>query len=346
MADIGRELIIGWDIGGVQSKCSVVTHEAFPMEVRSVAFEIWKGPKKLDSVLQKLASEWSLNVTAMGVTMTAELSDCFSTKREGVRFVLAAFKRSFPRIPVWCLSVHGKWVGLDEALEKPDDFAATNWVAAGQEVARRVGDGIWMDVGSTTTDIIPFSGGIPCALGRNDPDRLHFGELVYTGTIRSNPNTIVRWAPFKGNWCRVADEYFTIMGDCYLALGEIEAGDYTVRPPDGGPVTPSGALRRLARLVCADQTMVPKEDLLLLARFLRESQIRVITEGLCQVCSRGGVKPVVVATGVGKFLAREAAGRVGIPIVEAEAVIPEGCERHFPACAAARGLLLSKGAGK
>ncbi|MFP4481953.1 MAG: hydantoinase/oxoprolinase family protein [Thermovirgaceae bacterium] len=343
MADAPEKMIIGWDIGGVGSKCAAVTPDAGFVAAKSEPFEIWKGPQELGCVLKRLASCFTPSEASMGITMTAELSDCFSSKREGVRFVLEAFERTFPDTPMWCLSAGGKWVRLAEAVRVPDEFAATNWVAAAQEMARLLGDGVWVDVGSTTTDIIPFRNGISCALGRTDTDRLRFGELLYTGVIRSNPNTMARWVPLKGNWHRVADEYFTVMADCYLLLGEIKAEEYAIRPPDGGPVSVEGASRRLARLVCADPDMVFLDDLFLLAKYLRERQIERIVEALCQVSSRENVKPVVVATGIGKFLAETAAERLGFSTIDAGSVIPEDCRGQFPAWAAARGVLLSKG---
>jgi len=342
MAGAVKKPIIGWDIGGVGSKCAAVTSDAALITARSEPFEIWKEPKELDKVLQKLASGLESAGAAMGVTMTAELADCFATKREGVRYVLQAFQRTFPESALWCLSVNGKWVPLTKAMEHPDEFAATNWVAAAQEVARLFGEGIWMDVGSTTTDIIPFKDGIPCPVGRTDTERLQSGELVYTGVIRSNPNTMARRVPFHGQWCRVADEFFTVMADCYLVLGEITEREYTIRPPDGGASNVSGALRRLARLVCADLDTTTEKSLVLLAKYLRERQIENITASLCQVSSREKVKPVIVATGTGRFLAERAAGRLGFDTIDVLSVIPEACCDQLPAWAAARGLLLSK----
>lgn len=345
MAAAREKLIIGWDIGGVRSKCAAVTDGALPVAERSESFEIWKGPHELDCVLRRLGAGLNLSGAVMGVTMTAELSDCFPSKREGVRFVLESFGRTFSENSTWCLSVDGEWVSLVSAMESPDDFAATNWVAAAQEAARCLGDGIWVDVGSTTTDIIPFRDGTPCPLGKNDTDRLRLGELVYTGVVRSNPNTVARRVPFRGDWCPVADEYFSVMGDCYLILGKIETEDYAVTPPDRGLATAAGASRRLARLICADGNMVSEDDLLLLSGYLRERQTQMVSEALCQVCSREIVQPAIFATGIGKFLAEAAAARLGLPIIEAGQLVPEGFRKQFPAYAAARGLFLSKGSG-
>lgn len=332
--------IIGWDIGGVQSKCACIGDDFVPLSAKSAGFEIWKDPDKLPAVLKDLVSDVSLSETIMAVTMTAELSDCFATKAEGVHFILDAFVKAFPDVSVMCLGTDEIWVPARQAACDPTNFAATNWIAAAREMARSVGEGIWIDVGSTTTDIVPFKEKTLNVRGRNDTDRLRFGELVYTGVIRSNPNALASWVPFEGEWHRTSNEYFAIMGDCYLLLGEIDPKDYTCTPPDGGPVTTEGATRRLARLICADTLSAKPKSLLPLAGYLKERQIRLIVDALYQVLSRSDVKGPAWVTGAGCFLGTQAALRAGLSLSDTLAVIPKMFKRHFPAYAAARDLAI------
>ena len=46
-------------------------------------------------------------------------------------------------------------------------------------------DALFVDMGSTTTDIIPIVGGKVAARGATDAERLQAGELVYTGATRT-----------------------------------------------------------------------------------------------------------------------------------------------------------------
>jgi uncharacterized hydantoinase/oxoprolinase family protein len=57
--------------------------------VNSQTFEIWRDKGRLPVVLQSVfdAITPRLAPQAMAVTMTAELSDAFATKREGVLFI-------------------------------------------------------------------------------------------------------------------------------------------------------------------------------------------------------------------------------------------------------------------
>ena len=61
--------------------------------------------------------------------MTGELCDCFETKRDGVRHILAAVAQVFPRDRVTVWSTEGKLLPLDAAAESGLCVAAANWHA-------------------------------------------------------------------------------------------------------------------------------------------------------------------------------------------------------------------------
>src|SRR6185295_17246007 len=115
----------------------------------------------------------------------------------------------------------------------PLEVAAANWRASATLVARTFRDALFLDVGSTTTDIIPIVAGSVVVEGTTDPGRLLSGELVYTGALRTPVCAIVRSVPFEGRRCRVAAEHFAVAADVHLWLGRIQASDYTCETPDG-----------------------------------------------------------------------------------------------------------------
>jgi len=327
--------VTGWDIGGVGTKCVFLDETGAPAGRRSAPLEVWKSPGEIETLLRNLAADNAAGDVAMALTMTAELCDCFETKRAGVLHILESFKRAFPDNPSRVLSNRGKWVALDGAFDEPLQFAASNWAAAASYLARTVGDGLWVDVGSTTTDIIPLAGGSPAPLGRTDTERLVNGELVYTGVVRSNPNTLAPHVPVRGSWCRTADERFCSMGDCYVMLGDIDPALAEGFTSDGRPPGESFAMARLARLVCSDREDLDESELRILAAFLKGRQLALIQEAMFRVCSRLDGSPDVIPTGVGKFLAEEAAGRMGLNVRSVGDCIPPGYDEQFPAFAAA-----------
>jgi len=80
---------IGLDIGGANLKAATSAGGAL-----SRPFALWKHPDRLADELAVIAAE--LRPTGpVAVTMTGELCDCFRTKRDGVRHILAAAGSAF-----------------------------------------------------------------------------------------------------------------------------------------------------------------------------------------------------------------------------------------------------------
>src|SRR3977135_2767747 len=168
-------------------------------------FPLWREPHRLPVVLSEVADRIG-NTRTRALTMTAELADCFATKREGVAFVIAAFRTAFPASELWVYGVDGQFRSADAAKEQPHRVAAANWMASATLVARTFPDALLVDVGSTTTDIIPIVAGRVVARGHTDSSRLRTGELVYTGSLRTPVCAIVRSVPVRGRRYRVAAE--------------------------------------------------------------------------------------------------------------------------------------------
>jgi probable H4MPT-linked C1 transfer pathway protein len=199
---------------------------------------------------------------------------------------------------------------------RPLDFAAVNWLASAQWIALEYPNCLLVDVGSTTTDILPILDGRVCVSERTDLGRLSSGELVFTGILRTNLATIVHSVPVAGQVCRVASEYFAVSGDVHLILGHLHPKDYTCAAPDGQPPSLDSARKRLARLVCADAEALSATEIDELARYIYDQQIRQVCEGMNQVISRlprlRGQPAIVL--GAGAFLGAAAARRVGLQV--------------------------------
>jgi (4-(4-[2-(gamma-L-glutamylamino)ethyl]phenoxymethyl)furan-2-yl)methanamine synthase len=203
--------VLGFDIGGANTKAVLVTAEkgkVRAIEVEVKYFPVWKDPEKLTSILGDLKQKLSNGVLdAIGVTMTAELSDAFQTKREGVGRILACVKKAFPDTPIYVLNVDAELVSTKVAERNPLGVAAANWVATGWLVARQLKDAVVIDVGSTSTSIIPIVNSRLAAKGKTDLDKLICGELVYTGSLRTNVASIVQSVPLRKGVATVAGSH-------------------------------------------------------------------------------------------------------------------------------------------
>ena len=332
-----RGPILGWDVGGANVKAALVGEDGGgEPAVLERPFALWREPQRLASVLAETAGRLG-DARAMAVTMTAELADCFATKREGVGFVLDAFRTAFPGVQPWVFGVDGRFRSAEAARRRPLRVAAANWMASATLVARTFPDALFLDVGSTTTDVIPIVAGRVAARGLTDPSRLRRGELVYTGALRTPVCAIVRSVPLRGRPCRVAAEHFAIAADVHRWRGRIEGSDYTCETPDGRGTGRPDAGARLARMVCADLEMLRTGDVDAIAEHVAQAQLRQIARGVRQVTRRLGASapPRVVVAGSGAFLARAVAESLRLPAHDVAECLGSSAARVAPAAAVA-----------
>jgi probable H4MPT-linked C1 transfer pathway protein len=330
--------VLGWDIGGVNIKAArVMTAEGErqPVTSRCLPYELQHDPGALAKNLVRLGQELCSEQPGFhAVTMTAELSQAFRTKREGVGFVLDALKAAFPEEELRIYTVSGEFLTPSEARVQPLEVGASNWAATARLVGRFVPNCILVDIGTTSTDIIPIVAGEPRAIGRTDPERLLSGELVYTGALRTPVEAVAHHVPLRDGQAGVAAERFALIGDVHLWLGRLRPEDYTVTTPDGRPVTREFAAERLARVVCADREILDQAALNGIAEALAEAQLARVCTALEGVRSRHLSVECAVVTGLGDFIAAEAARRTGLRPVPLSDHIGEAA-RNAPAAAVA-----------
>lgn len=306
--------VIGLDIGGVNTKAVWRDGDALRTVLRY--YDVVRDREALTAVVRDVMAELAGEPPELvALTMTAELSDEFRTKREGVGFVLDAVEAAVPG-RVLAFTTTGELVSLAEARARPLDVAAANWVASALAVAALHANALLLDVGSTTADVIPIAAGRVAAEGRTDLDRLLAGELVYTGALRTNLATIAPRVPIRERWCLVASEQFAISGDVHLILGHLAPKAYTCPTPDGRAASVECARERVARLVCADMEQLEPAEVETIAAYLHAEQVRQIEAAVRQVSARFADATPVVPVGVGAFLARAVAERLGRPVLE------------------------------
>lgn len=318
--------VIGLDIGGANIKATFIrTRNGSIEKIKTVIdfFPIWKRgkellPEALRQIIRKLNDFDKLD--CVGVTMTAELSDAYWTKKTGVNHVLDCTIQVFENTPIFVLNVEARLISIKEATSQPLSVAAANWSATGWLASQFVEDCIIIDVGSTTTSIIPVIEGKIVAAGKTDLEKLVNGELVYTGSLRTNVATIVSRIPVRNGTARVSSERFSLSGDVHLILGSIIEEEYTTETADCRGKTRKEAMARLARVVCADIETLTEREIHDMAKHIHEAQIKQIIDGLKQVYDRMDPYlkkkiPIIIA-GLGRnFLAKKAAKKMGFSLI-------------------------------
>src|SRR4051812_34247091 len=275
-----QESWMALDIGGANIKAAHTSGQA-----RTLPFELWKRPDELSLILAALAATFPPS-DRVALTMTAELCDCYPTKRVGVNAVLDAVQDAFlgRSIEVW--GVDGRFHDVAAIRQEPALAAASNWLALATLVARLVpeGPGLLIDIGTTTTDLIPLADGRVAAVGRTDTERLQTGELVYAGVRRTPVCALATELPMQGIDTGLAAELFASTLDVYLTLGEIAPDPKDLSTADGRPATVEAARDRLARMIGADRDSFSPGDALALADAADEALLARLATAADRAC--------------------------------------------------------------
>ncbi|MEQ8232785.1 MAG: hydantoinase/oxoprolinase family protein [Gammaproteobacteria bacterium] len=340
--------IFGWDIGGAHLKVARLDASGMVDRVHQLACPLWRGVGELARAVRLIEQDLAVADAVHAVTMTGELCDVFTSRTDGVRQILGALGQLLgdgARVRVF--GGYAGWLSPVEAIAGgADDVASANWLALAAYVAELVGDGVLVDVGSTTTDIIPFRAGEVCALGRDDASRLAHGELVYTGVVRTPVASLCRQVPFRGRWQPLAAEYFANAADVHRLCNTLADGLDLMETADGAGKDRVASARRLARMVGCDLDHgVAIEEVTALAHYLARCQRESVADALALVTSSApqtlGNVPVVSA-GAGDFLVGAVAASIGRPLrtfaslVHAEPEVAAAATVAAPAVAAAR----------
>lgn len=309
--------VAGFDIGGANTDLAIIdfdNDEIVNMEVDFAYLPMWSNNDDLSSVLIELIEKICpvCEIDAVGISMTAELVDAYDTKKEGVLDVVKKCEETFD-CPIAYVGIDGM-LSKEEIITTPLKAAAANWIATAQ-IATLISDNcIFIDTGSTTTDIIPIKDGKECAIGRSDFDRSATGELVYTGTLRTNLASFLDKVELNGKEYRVASELFAQTADVYTVLDLITQEDYVCDTFDGEGKSKIDCAKRIARVVCADLEMLSMDEIVEMSKFIHQKQVEQIADGLKQVVETQNLE-LIVTTGLGKdILDKKAAELLGLEV--------------------------------
>jgi probable H4MPT-linked C1 transfer pathway protein len=291
--------ILGLDIGGANLKAF---HTAGSAKVSP--FALWRNPAGLIDALRALL-DGSPPADAFAVTMTGELCDCYPSKRAGVSAILDAVQAVAGPTPVWVWMTDGTFASPAAARAAPLRAASANWLALATFASRYGSEGtaLLVDVGSTTTDIIPLRDGKSVAIGETDPERLLCQELVYSGARRTPLCALLG--------SQVAAELFATTLDVYLVLGEIPENSADTDTADGRAATRALAHGRIARMLCADMETSTEDERLDLANRAAAKQVEMISTAMHHVAARLGPPKTIFLSGSGEHVAAKALAATG-----------------------------------
>jgi len=158
--------------------------------------------------------------------------------------------------------------------------------------------------------------------------------------VRTPAEAIASQVPFHGGFAGVSAEGFALAGDVHVWRGTLSPADYTSPTPDGRPATREFAGERLARVVCADREMLDEAGISAIAGALADAQIELVARAIRRVAARHRSLRTAVVTGLGAFLASEAARAAELEVMPLSSEIGDAAARCAPAASVA--LLLER----
>ncbi len=281
--------MIGIDIGGANLKI-VTDNDVFihycPLWKRAPLVDLLRPYKDLGDAV---------------VVMSGELADGFSSKEEGINWIINETQKVFP---------NALFYGTDGKFHKESDrsLAAANWFAMADCFRTIYPDALLVDMGSTTTDIIPLNA-YRELLGLTDLARLQQGYLIYLGGLRTPVATLVRKVTVNGLPTPVSTEFFACSGDVHVALKKLDQKMYTSNTPDNRGTDIISCTKRLSRVVCADPEEIDS-PLNIASEYLNEEKV-IITSAISAALKKHDLKQVICA-GICSSLVSEWTGGIDL----------------------------------
>lgn len=282
--------ILGLDIGGANTKVALLNYQDDKI-INSysyvVYFPFWEKsikeiPVMLERIILNLIDRTELNskddIDFLSITITAELSDAFQTKRVGILKILSALDDVFDNKKLFFINTESEFIEFKTAKSNPLSIAAANWVSTSLFLGEFVPQCILIDAGSTTIDIIPIQFSNPIAIGKDDISRLMNHELIYTGGLRATIPSITHFVPYKEQMIRISFEKFALVSDVHRILENISEVEYINNTADNRSKSLEDCYSRLARIICMDIELISKEELNKIAKFIYDKQLEIISK--------------------------------------------------------------------
>ncbi|MCL6707892.1 hypothetical protein M8R20_12860 [Pseudomonas sp. R2.Fl] len=307
--------VIGWDIGGAHLKMAQAENGRIT-HATTVKASMWLGLDEVRNALNGLRPFFQHDTTHV-FTMTGELSDGFTSREAGVRGILDFIATEFGD-DVRIYAGRAGFVDIASAYALGPDIASANWHATAELSAGLKGDGLFVDMGSTTTDILAFRNGRLCNDGYSDAERLLTGELVYTGFTRSALIGIAERVPVRGAMTPLMNEYFANTADLGRILGTLDEADDHYPSADRRAKSLAGSIGRIARMVGRDSADLDEGEWIDIARWFSEHQLRMIHDGAFRVVAKARLETSapVVGAGIGRPQIMQLAKRLERPYVD------------------------------
>ncbi|MCK9396893.1 MAG: H4MPT-linked C1 transfer pathway protein [Methylobacter sp.] len=322
--------IVGWDIGGAHVKAAIIDSDGKIIAVYQQPCPLWKGIDQLQHAVSAIMQELVGSAYRHAMTMTGELVDLFDNRDDGVRQIIQTMTDLLPESEILVFAgQQGLLASAQIEAGHYTSIASANWLASASFAAQKLGSGLFVDTGSTTTDILLLNDGQVLAEGYTDYRRLLSQELIYTGIVRTAVMAVTQTALDQGKKIGLMAEYFATMADVYRVTGELNDAHDQTDTADGAEKTVLASARRLSRMIGCDFYPDELPRWLRFAENIRAQQIRQIQRGCETRLSKHQLpqNSPLIGAGVGRFLVKQIALNLDRPYLDFSDLFPAAAIR-------------------
>ncbi len=320
--------IIGWDIGGAHVKAVQLDPNGRVSNIWHRIAPLWRGLHRMTDAVAAVRREVGSGEARHVVTMTGELTDVFPTRAEGVRKIDLCLERMLPDEKILYFSAESGFTS--DARHQAYEIGSLNWYASTQLIALHIENGVFVDMGSTTTDIIRIRNHQAVTISRTDAQRLRSRELLYTGIVRTPLMSLATRIQTEEGLTNLVAENFAATADVYNLLELLPESMQPFDTCDGAGCSAFESARRLARMVGED--CEEKDDLTVwkrLAQSFAQLQQEHIVENI-NALMQGNALKTLVGAGSGRFVLPQVAAQCNLSYQDVNELLEQQSEVSQP----------------
>ncbi len=257
-----RNIYIGWDIGGANTKYCILNDNTIDCKIKSC--ELWRTTKEIQKLISEIHKKFSNKYNIINaISMSGEMCDIFPTRELGVKQILSFFNNQ--KSDNYVFSKNKKFIKINKNISS-DLIASMNWLAVATYLKNFNKNIIGIDLGSTTTDVLLVKNNKIFNKRKNDFTGLSSYELIYTGCLRTPILAIANKIKMRNKFYNVIPENFASIADVYNVLSVIPYKYNYTNSSDNRPKTNYYSMKRLARIFGFDYSKSHKNTILSLSK--------------------------------------------------------------------------------
>jgi probable H4MPT-linked C1 transfer pathway protein len=289
--------IIGWDIGGAHIKAAKIDFKKKTSKTKQLYSPIWKNVNYLKKSI-KLIKKKLGKTNYHAITMTAELSDIFPDRKNGVKHIINLSSKILGEKNIFFYSKKN-FLKKKLAIKKPFELNSMNWHATASFVSNFFPNCILVDIGSTTSDIIPIKNKEIISKDVSDYQRLKSNELIYLGVLRTPIQAVER----KKN---LINENFANLSDVYRVLNKIPSTFDLLPTLDRKTKNKHDSARRIARIFGKDYKKNHFLKWKKIAYQIEGEHLKILKSVIKKIEKKNFLKKVpIIGAGIGEFLVKK-----------------------------------------